>query len=160
MILGRDLVPVQVPSSLPLHARAYQAYRSSIPNIVATIDRKEKTTTPPFASTVCAVLISNAQGSFLSSRALSVSFVLTSKIPGSDYAHAFVSLVSKTWLYVRRNGEKILQPVLPEEPMEIFDGDTLSIWNECSEMAEHIGMTGCCGFLIVAAWKLSIPQSM
>jgi hypothetical protein len=53
MLLGRDLVPVQVPSTLPVHAKAYQAYRSSIPNIVATIERKEKTTTPPFATHVC-----------------------------------------------------------------------------------------------------------
>lgn len=74
MILGRDLVPVHVPGMLPLHARVYQAYRSSIPSVVAVIERKEKTTTPPFA----------AHGAFSLSRPLSVSFVITSKIPGYD----------------------------------------------------------------------------
>jgi len=125
MVLGRDLVPVQVPSTLPLHAKAYQAYRSCIPNVVATIERKEKTTTPPFA----------AHGGYMNSRPLSVSFVLTSKIPG------------KTWLYVRRNKEKVIAAVPPDEPVEIHDGDSLSIWNEHTEMAEHI------------AWRVSIPQA-
>ena len=52
MILGRDLVPVQVLSALPVHAKAYQAYRSCIPNVVAVLERKEKTTNPPFATNV------------------------------------------------------------------------------------------------------------
>lgn len=125
MTLGRDLVPVQVPSELPLPTRIYQAYRSSIPNVVAIIERKEKTTTPPFA----------AQGATQLGRPLSVSFTLTSKIPG------------KTWLYVRRAHEKVVTPVVPEQPIEIQHGDVLSIWNELSAMAEHI------------AWRVTIPQA-
>eukprot|EP00047_Mylnosiga_fluctuans_P001515 m.220689 g.220689 ORF g.220689 m.220689 type:complete len:499 (-) comp10435_c0_seq1:116-1612(-) len=127
MVLGRDLVPVQVPSSLPMHAKAYQAYRSSIPNVVAVVERKEKTTTPPFAAPM---------GSYMTNKPLGVSFILTSKIPG------------KTWLYIRRKGEKVITAVVPNDPIEISDGDTLSIWNEHTEMAEHI------------AWRLSIPQAM
>lgn len=125
MTLGRDLVPVQVPSALPLHAKAYQAYRACIPNVVAVLERKEKTTTPPFA----------ANGSYMASRPLSVSFSLTSKIPG------------KTWLYIRRMKETVIAAVAPEDPIEIRDGDTLSIWNEHTEMAEHI------------AWRVSIPHA-
>jgi hypothetical protein len=98
--LGRDLVPISVPSTLPVPPKAYLAYRSSIPNLVAIIERKEKTTTPPFAAQVrdclcgpldarlrrfdrdfrqpLAPMSSRPQGPAM--RPLSVAFSLTSKL--------------------------------------------------------------------------------
>lgn len=115
MKLGRDLVPFQVPADLPLHPRLYDRYRSSIPSLVAFIERKEKTITPPFST----------QGSY-NPASLSVAFVLTSKIPG------------KTWLYVRRSQTQIVTAISPDVPFELQHGDTLSIYNEQAPMAEHI----------------------
>ncbi len=114
MKLGRDLVPFQVPAGLPLHPRLYDRYRSSIPSLVAFIERKEKTITPPFStqvflSTICTPLLPSclvaqpapcslgrgvdAQGSYNPAN-LSVAFVLTSKIPG------FVSLCCRSLFYL------------------------------------------------------------
>src|SRR5687768_15243633 len=105
MILSRDIVPIQVPSTLPVPPKAYLAYRSSIPNVVAVIERKEKTTTPPFAaeasffSVGCLLFLlqvfcilynnrkknvflspSDKQGALTSARPLSVAFSLTSRL--------------------------------------------------------------------------------
>lgn len=123
--LGRDLVPISVPATLPVPPKAYLAYRSSIPNLVAIIERKEKTTTPPFAAESVA------------GRPLSVAFSLTSKLNSS----------SKTWLYLRRRGEEAHIIVPADQPMELSDGDTLSIWNEHSDVAELI------------AWRVCVPQA-
>ena len=129
---------------------------------------------------------------------------------------------SKTWLYVRRAHEKVVTPVVPEQPIEVRSlsvmsvclsvclslslflfrhiyapinvvayllrifhlqiqhGDVLSIWNELSAMAEHIGwwaitIVPLLGHplmsfvsllhkpdsyrLTLAAWRVTIPQA-
>lgn len=121
---------------------------------------------------------------------------------------------SKTWLYVRRAHEKVVTPVVPEQPIEVHSpsvclclslflfhiyapinvvvylfrifhsqiqhGDVLSIWNELSAMAEHIGRWAItivplsghpamssvsllnmpdCFRLTLAAWRVTIPQA-
>jgi hypothetical protein len=113
VLVGRDIIPPQVDvTKVPMHPLAYEKYRESVPRQAFLIERRESTTTPPFA----------VGGTRSTARV--IFFQVTSK------------LVRGTVLYLRKRGGKAIYPLQVDVAVTLTDGDTLSIYNEQSPTAE------------------------